>query len=349
MNSEQVIEEILKKTSFSRDEIKQKIERKRKELGGLVSEEGAAHLVAKEYGIDLPNSGTKRKLQIKNIISGMKNVTFSGRIFRISNIIDFKRADGSSGRVVNVFLGDSTGICKVALWNDQVKLIDDETIKIGDAIQIIGGSAKENVYGDMEVSLGKFGKITTADETELPTAEELAKNLGSARIQRTDIAKIVPGNFEVKATVVDVFKGNFIFSVCPFCGNKVDKVDKVDGVDVVGGKAKCAEHGEVEASNALVINTLVDDGTGDLRAIFFRDKAERLIEMIADDIAVLTLDKRYEWIRERALGKELLLIGKVKKNKVFNRLELLVDEVKEINPLEESKRIAEEIEVKLGV
>ncbi|HLC39447.1 MAG TPA: DUF2240 family protein [archaeon] len=342
MDSEQVIEEILKKTSFSRDEIRQKIERKQKELGGLVSAEGAAHLVAKEYGLDLLSNSEKRKLQIKNIISGMKNVTFAGRIFRVSNIIDFKRADGSSGRVVNVFLGDATGVCKVALWNDQVRLVDEETVKIGDAIQIIGGLAKENVYGDMEVSLGKFGKITTADGTELPTTEELAKNLVSPQIQRTNISNIVPGNFEVKATVVDVFKGNFIFSVCPLCGGKVE-------INAAEGKARCAEHGEVDASNALVINTVVDDGTADLRAIFFRDKAERLIGMIADDIAVLTTEKRYEWAKERALGKELLLVGKVKKNKVFNRLELLVDEVKEINPLEESKRIAEEIELKLGV
>jgi replicative DNA helicase len=128
------------------------------------------------------------------------------------------------------------------------------------------------------------------------------------------------------------------------CAGKVS-IDASNG----NGKAKCAEHGEVEASNALVINTVVDDGTESLRAIFFRDNAEKLIELIADEIAVHNVDKRYEWIRERALGKELLLVGKVKNNKVFNHLEMLVDEIKEINPLEESKRIADEIELKLGV
>jgi len=338
MDSDEIIERILKKTSFSRDEIKQKVERKQKELGSLISSEGAAHLVAKEYGLDFLDN-TKRKLQIRNIISGMKNVTFAGRIFRISNIIEFKRSDGTGGRVVNLFLGDSSGICKLALWNDQVKLVDEETVKIGDAIQIINGFAKENVYGDMEISLGKFGKIATAADAELPSAEDLARKLGTLQSQRTPIANIVPGNFEVKATVVDVFKGNFIFSICPMCAGKINFVD---------GKTKCAEHGEVEANNALVINAVVDDGTGTLRAIFFREKAEKLIEMIADEIAVHSVDKRYEWVRERALGKELLLVGKVKNNKVFNRLEMLVDEVKEINPLEESKRIADEIELKLG-
>jgi len=40
---------------------------------------------------------------------------------------------------------------------------------------------------------------------------------------------------------------------------------------------------------------------------------------------------------------------KVRNNKVFNRLEILIDKVKEINPLEESKRIADEIELKLSM
>jgi len=340
MDSEEIIDNIIKKTTFNRDEIKQKIERKQKELGGLVSEEGAAHLVAKEYGLDLISSNIKRTLQIKNIVGGMKNVTFSGRVFRISNIVEFKRADGSSGRVVNIFFGDRSGFCKVAFWDDQVRLVEEESVKIGDAIRIIGGIAKENIYGDIEVSLGKFGKIVAAEDIDLPSSEELAKIIGGSAYQRANIKNILPGNFEVKATVVDVLKGNFIFSVCHVCGKKVAITD---------GQAKCVEHGDVDTSNAVVINAIVDDGTGDLRAIFFREKAEKFVEIKAEELSQMNSEQRHEIIKQKVLGKELLLVGKVKNNKVFNRLEILVDEVKEINPLEESKRIAEEIELKLSM
>ena len=339
MDSDDIIGSILKKTSFSRDEIKQKIARKQRDLGGLITEEGAAHLVAKEYGLDLINA-TKRTLQIKNILSGMKSVTFSGRIFKISNIIDFKRPDGTVGRVVNIFLGDGSGICRVALWDDQVKLVSEETIKIGDIIKIIGGLAKENVYGDIEISLGRFGKIAGSEETDFPSTEDILKMSGGMNYQRTSISGILPGNFEVKATVVDVLPGNFIFSVCSVCGKKVE---------VGQGIARCAVHEEVDANNAIVVNSLVDDGTGDLRTIFFRNNAEKFIGMAADELAQIAPEQRLEVIKQKVLGKELLLIGKVRNNNVFNRLEMLVDEIKEINPLEESKRIAEEIELKLSV
>lgn len=339
MNSEEIVESILKKTSFSRDEIKKKIEKKQLDLGDLISAEGAAHLVAKEYGIDLITT-TKRTLQVKNIMSGMKSVTFSGRIFKVGNVVEFKRSDGTAGRVVNIFLGDNSGICKVALWDDQVKLIEEETLRIGDIIKVIGGFAKENLYGDVEISLGKFGKIASSDEADLPSTDSLLRTSGGLNYQRTNVENILPGNFEIKATVVDVLAGNFVFSICSVCGKKVEMNQ---------GIAKCAVHEEVDASSAIVVNSVVDDGTGDLRTIFFRGNAEKFVGMSADELVQINPEQRLEVVKQKVLGKELLLVGKVRNNKVFNRLEMLVDEVKEINPLEESKRVSEEIELKLSM
>jgi len=196
----------------------------------------------------------------------------------------------------------------------------------------------------MEVSLGRFGKIAAADEiaedVHLPSSEELARMSGGIVNQRTEIKNILPGNFEIKAAVVDVLKGNFIFSVCPTCGKKID---------TSGGTPRCIEHGEVEPNSAVVINAVVDDGTGDLRTIFFRDNAEKFAGISAAELAQLNSEQRLEVVKQKVVGKELLLVGKVKNNKVFNRLEMLVDEIKEINPLEESKRIADEIELKLSM
>lgn len=342
MSLEEIIDGIVKKTSFSRDEIRQKIEKKQIELGRLVSSEGAAHIVAKEYDVEITNSVgiAKRNLQIKNIDIGMKNVTFSGRIFKLSSVTEFKRSDGSSGRVANLFLGDSSGFCKVAIWDDQVRLLEEETVRIGDAVKIIGGFARENIYGDVEVSLGKFGKIAAAEDVYLPPAEELARIFGGVENQRSEIKNVLPGNFEVKATVVDVLRGNFIFSVCPTCGKKLE---------INNETARCAEHGEVEPNTAVVINAIIDDGTGDLRAIFFRDRAEKFAGITAEELSQLNPEQRLEVVKQKVLGKELLLLGKVKNNKVFNRIEMLIDEIKEINPLEESKRIADEIELKLSM
>ncbi|MFQ6062468.1 MAG: DUF2240 family protein, partial [Methanosarcinales archaeon] len=166
MAIEEILSEIEKQTDVSRQELQERIDKKQKDLSGLVSLEGAAHLVAKELGVDLLEK-TKRRLEMKNIVSGMKNVNVVGRIFNISGINEFKRQDGSSGKVVNLFVGDSTDYIRLALWNDQTKLVEEGQIKLGDVIQIVNGFAKENVFGNIEIALGKYGSIRLVENYEL--------------------------------------------------------------------------------------------------------------------------------------------------------------------------------------
>ncbi|MEM7825992.1 MAG: hypothetical protein QW412_04020, partial [Candidatus Aenigmatarchaeota archaeon] len=149
--------------------------------------------------------------------------------------------------------------------------------------------------------------------------------------ERALIKNIVPGSFEVLASIVHVFKSNFLFKVCPVCGIAIEQ-------------SKCSEHGDVEPNPALVVSCIVDDGSGDMRAVFFRETAERLLEAEAEEIADLDEEKRYELIAEKLMGRELILQGRVRKNKIFDRLELIVNEFKDIDVLEESKRLADEIE-----
>jgi replication factor A1 len=333
MSLEEILSEIEKQTDVSRDELLKKINQKCEQLSGLITKEGAAHLIARELGIDLPEE-TRKQLQIKNIVSGMKNVNVIGRIIKISPINEFERSNGKKGKVVNLFVADDTSYFRLPLWNDQVKLIEEEAVKFGDTIQIFNGISKENIFGDIEISLGRFGGIRQV-EAKLPSVEELTKKFLSFAPEKTFIKDIAPGNFEIRATVVYVFKGNFLFDVCSICGNKL-----IEG--------KCSEHGEVEPNKSLVISCIVDDSTDSIRAVFFGELAERIITTKVSELTSLDTEKRYELISEKLLGKELILIGKVRKNKMFNRLELIVNEAKDLNVLEESKKLAEELELKVS-
>ncbi len=333
MSLEEILIELEKKTDMSREDLMKKIEKKQTSLSGLVSEEGAAHLVAKEFGLDLLDKKT-RKLEIKNIVSGMKNVNVVGRIFRISNIIGFKRQDGTDGKVVNIFLADQTGYVRVPLWNDQVKLVEEETIKTGDVIQVVNGMGKENVFGDVEVSLGKFGSLRPVEnEIELPAAEELMSKFLSLAPRQTRINNITQGSAEIKGNVVNLFRSNFLFDICPSCGMTLSE-------------AKCPEHGEVDSKKALVVSCEVDDGTGVIRTVFFRDMAERICNITTAELADAEPEKRYEMLSS-ILGKSVVLTGKVRKSKISDNVELIANDFKELNPLEESKQLIDEIQLKL--
>jgi len=327
---EEIVNQLERQSNISRKELMEMVNKKQRNMSGLVSPEGAAYLVARDLGIMISDSA--RRIDIKNVISGMKKVNIIGRIFRISPLVDFKKQDGTSGRVVNIFIGDGTGYLRIPLWNEQAKMVEDEMIRIGDTIQIFNGMARENTFGDVEVSVGKYGTIRQSEEAvELPSAEQMTKRYFSLVPERTSIKDLVPGNFEIKGTVIDVFKSNFIFNTCSICGGTVEG-------------NRCSNHGEVECNPALVFSCLIDDGTGDLRVVFFRDIAEKILGVTAGEMKNLELDERFKLVREKIIGKEFVMTGRVKKNKMFERIEMVVNDCKDLNVTEESKRLIEEIE-----
>jgi len=336
-SDEEILVKLQKLTNANREDLKTKIDNKRKEMKGLLSFEGAAHLIAKEYGVNLFNK-TESKLQIKDLVTGMKNCTFIGRVFKISNINEFKRKDGSLGRVVNLFIGDNSGFSKLALWDKQVTLVEDGTIKVGSPLEIVNAIVKENSFGDLEVSVGKYGAIKSVENVSLPPAEEMNERFLSGKISRVQLKNIFPGMIEVAGTVVDVFKGNFIFNTCSICGTKMTEHE---------GKLICPSHGAVEHNPSLVISFMLDDGTGSVRAVSFRESAEKLLGITAGELKDMEIEDRNKFIGESLIGKQLLLKGRAKRNKIFDRIEIIASEVTEINPLEESKILVGEVENKL--
>jgi hypothetical protein len=204
------------------------------------------------------------------------------------------------------------------LWNDQVKIVEDEVIKVGDAVQIFGGFSKDNIYGEVEISVGKFGGLRKVEDDYnlAPSIDSIQRNLIPEN-RRMKISDLVPGTSEIKGTVVQVFKGKFLFD---------------------------SDSGE----KGMVISAIVDDGTGDIRTVMFRDVAEKATGLSVKDLEPLNPDERLELVKSKLMGKDLLISGKVKNNTFFQKLEIVADYIKDLNAIEESKRIAEEIEAKLG-
>jgi replication factor A1 len=330
MGIDEILNELSVQTQLSREQLMKKIEKKQKELV-VVSIEGAAQLFAKELGLNI-EVNKQKNIEIKDVIGGLKNVNVLGRIFQISNVNKFKRKDDSEGKVVNILIGDNSGFLKLVLWDKQTELVSEKIVDINHVVQISNGLSKENSFGDIELSIGKFGSIRSLNDETLPNADDLIHKYALIPNQKISISDIRIGTFEIKGTIVQIFPGKFIFFVCPECGKSLDA-------------NICKDHGEIEPSPALVMNAVLDDGNGDIRVTFFRNIAEQVLGISSKDISVVEESERYNLIKERILGKELAIQGKVRKNRDFNRFELIASSIKEINPLEESKNILEELEI----
>ncbi len=165
MPYDEVVERITSETDLSKEEVVKRINEKVKELGGLITLEGAAHIIARELEINLYESQQTQKPQpiiIQDLIDGMNNVTITALIKRIYDTKVFTRNDGTQGAVQNVHLIDKTGFCRLVLWDDQIRQFGDMGFARSDILQIIGAFVKENKFDSVkELSLSSRSQIET--------------------------------------------------------------------------------------------------------------------------------------------------------------------------------------------
>jgi len=104
-----ILNEIVsKRRDISEDQIRDLIEQKKKELPGFLSDEGAARLVAEELLIKTRGTELGR-MQVRDLVSGLNDVSISGRILLYWPPQAFQRRDGTSGQVMRLVIVDRNG------------------------------------------------------------------------------------------------------------------------------------------------------------------------------------------------------------------------------------------------
>jgi ssDNA-binding replication factor A large subunit len=329
-STEKIIEKICETSGETPARVKKMISEKQDELSGLVSEEGAAYMVARDLGINLIQE-SRREFKIKNIVSGLRSVDLVARVVRIYDEREFER-NGKKGSVINVLLGDETGIIRMSLWNDETSLVREGKLKGGETVRIQGCWSKSDNRDNPELRLGR-GTLSQADTVvEMPKREVIEE--GFSRVQRKELADLKEGqNVEVRAAIVQVFARNPFFEVCPECGSRVKQSD---------GKWICDEHKEVKPSYALVMSGIIDDGAGNVRATFFREQAERMFGKSTEDLRKAALEKSDAsaiFDDFPNLGREFIFQGRVRRNDYTERTEMIVNGIAEVDAKGEADQI----------
>jgi len=326
MPLEDIITKINEKSGVSVEEINSKIEEKLKLLSGLISKEGAAHIVANELGIKLFEQ-TGGKLEIKNILAGMRDVETVGKVVRKNDLRTFTRKDGAEGKVCSVQIADSTGSIRVVFWGDKADLVS--SVNDGDIVKIVSGYVKEN-NGFKEVHMGDRAQLVVNPEgetigevkVESSRAEASRKSIGE--LSETDI------NVEIMGTIVQVFDLRF-FEVCPQCKKRARMRD---------GSFACEAHGNVTPDYSYVLNLILDDGSENIRSVFFRENVEGLTGMTAAEVVGLKDDvEKIDSMKNALLGEQIKVSGRVNKNEMFNRLEFMARGVSKADPTEEIEKL----------
>ncbi len=327
---DEMLEELEKRTKLSKDKLREKIEAKQEELSGLVSLEGATHLVARELGIDLLKIPS-RPVQIKNLAVGMRNINLKSRIIDITDVREFEKKTGGKGKVFNLIVTDGTGEIRIPLWDKQVDAIRNN-VNVRDVIEIKNATVRQNNFGEIELVLLKDSKLEKIpDDKSIPDKPVVQAQKNFNRIYLKDAKE---GYFEVKGNILDIFNVNPIFMFCPQCKTKVEEVEN---------GYKCQTHGNVKPEKSLIITGILDDGTANIRAVFFRDVAKELTAMDVKNFEGLSQEECIDLIKEKILGNEFVIKGRIQRNKIFNSLEIIANSVEEIDINLESKVLINEI------
>lgn len=315
-------EKIIASGKISLPELENKIKDKINELSGLISEEGAAHIIANGLDIQLFSKG-EGKLKIKEIYAGMREVNTTGKVIRKFEAREFSKED-RKGKVCSVILGDETGTIRAVFWNEQVDLLAN--VKEGDILQIKDAYVREN-NNDREIHLGSRGEIKIN-----PVGESIGLVKQSISYDRKKIGQLQEDNAaaEILGTIVQVFDPRF-FNICPECNKRV--------IESEGGFV-CSDHSTVLPRISYVMNVMLDDGSGVIRGVFWREQTESLLNMKEGEILFYKDNlSGFENIKTDLLGEQFKLTGRVKKNLMFDRLEFSVQMVSKARPEEEIARL----------
>jgi len=297
-NYEQILKLISESSNLPIDEVERKIEAKRAKLSGLISKEGAAQIIASELGI----SFDKHKIKISSLLPGMRRVNITGKIISINRVVEYNK-NGKSGKIGSFILADETANVRVVLWDtSHISLIESKQIKENDVIEISGADIRNS-----EIHLSGFADIKLSQALIENAQTKISFH------KKTIANTFINDNISLRAFIVQIFGPTF-YNVCPECNKKVSELNE------------CLSHGKVVPKKSAILNLILDDGTGTLRAVLFAEQIKKAFSINDFENSEEIMLKREDFF-----GKEILIEGTVRKNKISESLEVYVNNLQEIN------------------
>ncbi len=241
-------------------------------------------------------------------------VNLAAKITAKYEIKEFDK-NGRKGKVANLIINDGTASTRLVLWNEKTDLLND--LQVGDIVKIENGYTKEGMRG-VEVQANSNTTLTRN-----PEGVKISE-IKEEKAKRVLVGQLKEGEFsEVKGAITAHFGNNFVHDMCASCNKKITF-------------GKCDRCGGTQTKKLLILNVSIDDGSGTVRAALFRETAEKLIGLKAEQAVDA---QKVKASLDGVVGKDMVFEGRVKKNAQFDRLEFNVSSIKEFNAEKEVEKM----------
>jgi len=189
--TERILERILtQRRDLTRKKLLALIEDKKKQAGNLLSDEGATRLVAQDLLVEM-EAKRMAEIRIANLVTGLNDVTITGRVIVVWPTQEFRKNDGSTGKILRFILADRTGKIYCAAWNSKAERPEKEGPIQGKIVKIAHGYTREGLAGSVELHCGDRGDITISPvevtDADYPKFEEFFVNMAGITLDNKEV------------------------------------------------------------------------------------------------------------------------------------------------------------------
>ncbi len=175
------------KPDINLEQLKELIEEKKRKIGaGYLTDQGALFLVAADLGASFDNV-QRTKRGIKDLYIGARDLDLTVRLLNTYPIRVFTKKDTNErieNRTISVY--DDGGSIKVRLWDNLTHVIEENTLKLGDLIQIKNCYVKSALNGKPIINIGEGGNILLyeGNDTTIPDLDGVTSNIDDVRSEK---------------------------------------------------------------------------------------------------------------------------------------------------------------------
>ncbi|MHA1973786.1 MAG: OB-fold nucleic acid binding domain-containing protein [Candidatus Hodarchaeales archaeon] len=260
---------------------------------------------------------------IKEIKSQKGLVSVHGIITEFSEVREFNRSDGTTGKVTSIKIQDSTGQLRVVAWDKNTEKFEKMKEKNLKYVKIFFGRVRvqneePEIHLISQSLIRPSSRIPSAlRNIEISTVEETREGKDSKKSQpdfnykKNELVELDETSdgvlIEVVGKLVKLFQNAPYYWSCSECKKKVTEES---------GNWVCVQHGKVEPQIRMRLAGIFDDGTSTIRTVFFGTSAEILSGISSKGLRAmidkgLSDDQILETIQREAEGRTVLIQGRV--------------------------------------
>jgi len=278
-------------------ELVKQVLNKENEFGGFMSKQGILFIIAKENGIYVQSHEISEQLHeefeeeidydeftidLSEIKEEMKNIVLLGKILQVFDTREFSRKDGTGGKVSSFQFGDISQTVKVVLWGEKADIVKNEYFRVSELVRIIGAYCKKGKDNNLEVHLGKRGKI-------LLSPEITNKNL---RLRLDNIKVKSQNGRDVKSKATSKIK---------------ELVESFKYIKTIQGQVQIEEFKEINKKSGdktFLLKLFLNDDSATIRVLIWGMLAIECLKIITDSDTVVISNvavKENDYTKEKEL------------------------------------------------